>query len=161
MKDTLGDHSRAGGERVLLATADPVFAALCKRALETAPGGCSVTAVSPPDLLLAARQAEHDVLVLDADRLEAGALKALASKAMLVSDAPVVLLSAYLAPGSPGLGVLLQSIPAHFVQKPQGSSSLSIAGDDGPPFVAALQASFGAHRQADFGADSPDGARHA
>ena len=150
--------------RVLLATADPVFAALCKRALETSARPSAVSAVSPSDLLATARLGEHDVLVLDADRQDAGALKTLASKAMLVSDAPVVLISAYLAPGAPGLGTLLQAIPAHFVQKPQGSASLSLAGDDGPAddgraFVEALQAAFTAHQQVDFGADDPGGAR--
>ncbi|MEA2699096.1 MAG: hypothetical protein QOI66_3367, partial [Myxococcales bacterium] len=71
----------ATGARVLLATADPVFAALCKHALETTAGPHpQVVAVSPSELLQAARQIEHDVLVLDADRLEVAALKVLASK---------------------------------------------------------------------------------
>jgi hypothetical protein len=39
------------------------------------------------------------------------------------------------------------------VQKPQGSSSLSLADEDGAPFVAALQAAFTAYRQTDFGAE--------
>jgi chemotaxis response regulator CheB len=144
----------ATGARVLLATADPVFAALCKHALEAGAGPHpQVVPVSPSELLQAARQIDHDVLLLDADRLEVAALKVLAGKVMLVSDAPVIVLSAYLAPGSPGLATLLQSIPAHFVQKPQGSSSLSLADQDGPAFVTALQAAFSAHRQTDFGAD--------
>ena len=150
----------APGAAVLLATADPIFAVLCKQALAAAPRPSIVVAVSPPELLQAARQVDHAVLVLDADRQEATALKALASKVMLVSDAPVVLISAYLAPGSPGLGALLQSIPAHFVQKPQGSSSLSLAGDDGPRFAAALQAAFTAHEQTDFGAEGPGSGDH-
>ncbi|HXI60963.1 MAG TPA: hypothetical protein VNO55_33110 [Polyangia bacterium] len=151
-------RASATGARVLLATADPVFAVLCKQVLQAgAAPHPQVIAVSPSELLQAARQVDHDVLVLDADRLEAAALKVLAGKVMLVSDAPVVLLSGYLAPGSPGLGALLQSIPAHFVQKPQGSSSLSLADDDGAPFVAALRAAFTAHRQTDFGADSNGG----
>ncbi|HVR60544.1 MAG TPA: hypothetical protein VMU50_01530 [Polyangia bacterium] len=147
----------AGPTRVLLATADPVFAALCQRALEAAARPCAVTVVTPSELLAAARQGEHDVLLLDADRQEAGALRTLATKVMLVSDGPVVLVSAYLGPGSPGLGALLQSIPARFVQKPQGGSSLSIASDDGPPFVAALQAAFTAHEPADFDGDGASG----
>jgi chemotaxis response regulator CheB len=151
-----------GAGVVLLCTADPVFAALCKRALEGAQRPQSVVAVSPTELLTAARQVAHDVLVLDADRQEVPALKALAGKAMLLSDAPVVLISAYLAPGSPGLGTLLQSIPAHFVHKPQGSSSLSLAVEDGPSFVAALQSAFTAHEAKDFGAEQTDadGAGH-
>ena len=154
---TSAPAGHASGTRVLLATADPVFAALCKQALAAARRPSIVVAVSPPELLQAARQVEHDVLVLDADRQEAATLKTLASKVMLVSDAPVVLIAAYLAPGAPGLGALLQSIPAHFVQKPQGSSSLSLTGDDGPRFVAALQAAFTAHEQTDFGAAGPVG----
>jgi len=142
--------------RVLLATADPVFGALCKQGLERAEPPSAVIAVSTPELLEAARRFAHDVLVLDADLQDIAALKALAGKVVLVSDAPVVLLSAYLAPGSSGLGTLLQSIAAHYVQKPQGSSSLSLAGEDGPPFVAALQAAFTAHKRRDFGADNPD-----
>ena len=148
-----------GRQRVLLATADPVFAALCTRALEKATPPSLVVAVSPPDLLGAARQVAHDVLVLDADRQDVAALKALAGKVLLVSDAPVVLIAGYLGPGSPGLDVLLASIPAHFVQKPQGSSSLSLADQDGPPFIAALQATFTAHQARDFGAE-PAGGNH-
>ena len=49
-----------------------------------------------------------------------------------------MLVSAYLAPGSPGLGALLQSVAGTFVQKPQGPSSLSLAAGDGPAFVAAI-----------------------
>ena len=41
--------------------------------------------------------------MLDADGEDVAALKALATKVMLVSFAPVVVVSAYLAPGSPGL----------------------------------------------------------
>lgn len=142
---------------VLLSTADPVFAALCKNALEGASHPTFVVAVSPFELLQTARQVAHDVLILDADRQEATALKTLASKVMLISDAPMVLVSAYLAPGSPALGALLQSVPAHFVQKPQGSSSLNLAENEGPPFVATLQSAFTAHQQRDFGAGDGHG----
>ncbi|HET6279669.1 MAG TPA: hypothetical protein VFH73_01835 [Polyangia bacterium] len=147
----------AAGAQILLATSDPVFASLCKRALEAAARPSTVVAVSPAELLAAARQVEHDVLVLDADRQEPAALKMLASKVMLVSDAPMVLISAYLAPGSPGLGALLASVPAHFVQKPQGSASLSLADEEGAPFVAALQSAFAAHQKRDFGAGDANG----
>jgi chemotaxis response regulator CheB len=129
--------------RVVLATSDPVFAVLCRRALEGA-NQQLLAAVSPPELLETVRQLAPDFLVLDADGEDVAALKVLATKVMLVSDARVVLVSAYLAPGSPGLCALLQSIVATFVQKPQGSSSLSLADEDGPPFVAALEAAFGA-----------------
>ena len=57
---------------------------------------------------------------------------------MLVSQARLVLVSAYLAPGSPGLGALLQAVAGTFVQKPQGPASLSLADGDGPAFVAAI-----------------------
>ncbi len=155
-----GATKSAAGARVLLATPDPVFAALCQRALEAPPRPATVVTVSPAELLQAARQVDHDVLVLDADRQDATALKTLASKVMLVSEAPLVLISAYLAPGSPALGALLQAIPAHFVQKPQGSSSLSLAGEDGAPFVAALRAAFTAHAETDFGASGAAGDQH-
>jgi chemotaxis response regulator CheB len=130
---------------VLLATADPVFAALCQRALEVAEPPHTAVAVSPPELLELARHLPHDVLILDADHQDIATLKALAGKVMLVSDAPVVLISAYLAPGSPALTALLASVAAQFVQKPQGASSLSLADEDGPAFVAALQAAFTAY----------------
>jgi chemotaxis response regulator CheB len=147
---------RRAGPRVLLATADPVFAVLCQRALEGAEVPSVVVATSPPELLQVARQSAHDVLVLDADQQDIAALKTLAGKAMLLSDAPIVLVSASLAPGSSGLGALLGSISAHFVQKPQGPSSLSLADADGPPFVAALQAAFAAHEESDLGAKKLD-----
>jgi chemotaxis response regulator CheB len=134
---------------VVLATSDPMFAALCKRALD----GTSLSllaAVPLPELLETARRVAPDLLLLDCDGEDAQALKALATKVMLVSDARVVLVSAYLAPGSPGLCALLQSIAATFVQKPEGPSSLGLADDDGPAFVAALQAAFAAHGNEDL-----------
>jgi chemotaxis response regulator CheB len=142
---TVAPADLQAGVRVLLATADPVFATLCQRALEVARPPHTVVAVSPLELLEMARHLPHDVLILDADHQDIATLKALAGKVMLVSDAPVVLISAYLAPGSPGLTALLASIAAQFVQKPQGASSLSLADDDGPAFVAALQAAFAGH----------------
>jgi chemotaxis response regulator CheB len=127
---------------IVLASSDPVFAALSKRALEQGTSSLFVVALAPSELLEALRQLAHDVVILDADGQDLSAIKTLATKVMLVSDAPIVLVSAYLAAGSPGLGALLQSIAATFVQKPQGPSSLSLADEDGPSFVAALQAAF-------------------
>jgi chemotaxis response regulator CheB len=138
----------ATNTRVVLATSDPLFAALCKRAL----AGTNLTllaAVPPPELLQTARQLAPDLLVVDADGEEFAALKALTTKVMLVSEARLVLVSAYLAPGSPGLCALLQSIAATFVQKPAGPSSLSLAEEDGLQFVAALKAAFAAHEAHD------------
>jgi hypothetical protein len=130
--------------RVVVGTSDPVFAALCRRAL----AGSRLellAAVSPAELLETTRREAPQLVLLDADGEEAMALKALATKVMLVSDARLVLVSAYLAPGSPGLSALLQSVAATFVQKPEGPSSLSLADGDGPAFVVALQAAFAAH----------------
>jgi hypothetical protein len=129
---------------VVLGTSDPLFATLCKRAFEGTTLQLLAT-VTPPELLEATRELAPDLLVLDADGEDVATLKLLAMKVMLVSDARVVLVSAYLAPGSPALCALLQSIAATFVQKPEGPSSLSLADDDGPRFVAALQAAFYAH----------------
>jgi chemotaxis response regulator CheB len=137
------------GTRVLLATSDQLFAALCQRALAGTKLAL-VAAVAPPELLETARRLTPELLILDTDGEDVAALKLLATKVMLVSDARVVLVSAYLAPGSPGLCALLQSIAATFVQKPEGPSSLSLTQDDGPPFVAALQAAFAAHDNADL-----------
>ena len=143
-------------ERVVLATSDPVFAGVFKRALEGVRNLRLLVAVTPSELLEAARQVAPDLVVLDADGEDVTALKALAAKVMLVSDAPIVLVSAYLAPGSPGLSALLQSIAASFVQKPQGPSSLSLAGEDGPPFVAALRAAFASQKDENLSADGLD-----
>jgi chemotaxis response regulator CheB len=140
---------------ILLATSDPVFAALCKRVLEAGTNQ-EIVAVSPSELLEKARQLAPRHLVLDADGQDVAALKALATKVMLVSDANIVFVSAYLAPGSAGLSSLLQSIPAAFVQKPQGPSSLSIADDDGTTFVAALQAALDAKQSEDVATDNLD-----
>jgi hypothetical protein len=142
--------------RVVLATSDPVFAVLCKRALEEGTNLQLLVAVPPTQLLETARQFVPDLLVLDADGEDVVALKALAAKVMLVSDAPIVLVFSYLGPGSRELCALLQSIPATFVQKPQGPSSLSLADEDGPPFVAALQAAFAGYQDDDVAADKLD-----
>jgi chemotaxis response regulator CheB len=128
------------GTRVVLASSDPVFAALCKRALEAEATPPFVVMLSPLEPLDALLQRAHDVVVLDVDCRDAAALKALATRVMLVSDAPIVLVSAYLAPGSAGQSALLSSIAARFVQKPQGPTSLSLADEGGAPFAAALQA---------------------
>jgi chemotaxis response regulator CheB len=128
--------------RIVLASSDPVFAVLCQDALE-ASGQEVIASVTPSELLEAARQAP-DLIVLDADGHDVATLRALATKAMLVSEARIVLVSAYLAPGSAGLSALLQAIAGTFVQKPQGGSSLGLADDDGPPFAAALLAAPGA-----------------
>jgi len=141
---------------ILLATSDPVFAALCKRALEAATSQQILVAVSPPELLEKARELAPQHLVLDADGQDVAALATLATKVMLVSGAPIVFVSAYLAPGSTGLSSLLQSIPATFVQKPQGPSSLSLADEEGTPFVAALQAALAAQQNEDVAADELD-----
>ncbi len=135
--------------RVVLASSDPVFAALGQRALQ----GTSLellAAVSPAELLETTRRCAPDLVVLDSDGEEPGELKLLATKVMLVSEARLVLVSAYLAPGSPGLSGLLQSIAATFVQKPQGPSSLSLAGEDGQAFVVALQTAYAAHAGEDL-----------
>jgi chemotaxis response regulator CheB len=153
------DDAITTSTRAVLATCDPMFAALCKRAL----AGTTLqllAAVSPPELLATVRRCAPDLLVLDADGQEVAALKALATKVMLVSDARVVLVSAYLAPGSPGLCALLQSIAATFAQKPDGSSSLGLAEKDGPQLVAALQAAFTAHEATDLGRSHPELGAH-
>lgn len=133
--------------RVVLASSDPVFAILCQDALE-ASGQEVIAAVAPGELLDAARQGP-DLIVLDADGHDPASLRAAATKAMMVSEARLVLVSAYLAPGSAALSALLQAIPATFAQKPQGGSSLGLADDDAAPFAAALVAAHGAH-------DNPD-----
>lgn len=133
--------------RVVLATADPLFAALCQRAL----AGTTLqllAGVSPAELMETVRQLAPELILLDADGEDVAALKVLATKVMLVSEARVVVVSAYLAPGSPGLCALLQSVAATFAQKPEGPSSLSLADGDGPAFVAALQAAIAAHEGA-------------
>jgi chemotaxis response regulator CheB len=142
------------GRRIVLATSDPVFAALCRRALMGS-GGELLAAVSPAELLETTRRLAPELLLLDVDGEEVTALKALATKVMLVSEARVVLLSGYLAPGSPGLSALLQSIAATFVQKPEGPSSLGLADQDGPAFVAALEAAYAAHDGLDLSRSVP------
>jgi chemotaxis response regulator CheB len=125
--------------RVVLASQDPVFSLLCRRAL--AGTSLDVVAVVPPSRLLeATRQAAPELVVIDIDAEDTLELKALTTKLMLVSDARLVLTAAYLAPGSPGLCTLLQAIAADFVQKPEGPSSLGLADEDGAPFAVALEA---------------------
>jgi len=125
--------------RAILATSDPVFAVLCARALAPSAKIELARAVTLSELIDAARRLEPDLIVLDADGEDSHAVKLLAAKVTLVTAAPMVLVSAYLAPGSPGLGALLQSVGAEFVQKPRGPSSLSLAGADGAPFAEALE----------------------
>jgi chemotaxis response regulator CheB len=140
----------------LLATLDPVFAALCKRALEARSNRHTLVAVAPANFLETLRRLAPHLLVLDADGQDVTAIRALAMKAMLLSEAPLVFVSAYLAPGSAGLSALLQSIPVAFVQKPRGPSSVSLADEDGPLFVDALHAAFAAQQGDDLADASLD-----
>jgi chemotaxis response regulator CheB len=129
----------AGGARVVLATPDPVFAAQCQKALEGTDQQLLAT-VSLAELVDATRRLAPDLVVLDADGEDVAALKVLATKVMLMGDPRIVLVSAYLAPGSPVLCALLQSIAASFVQKSRGPSWLGLADDGRASFVGALHA---------------------
>lgn len=146
----------ATGTRVVLASPDPVFAVLCKRALEAETDAPFCVTLSPPEPLEAVLQRAHDVVVLDVDGRDAATLKAVATQVMLVSDAPIVLVSAYLSPGSAGQSALLSSIAARLVQKPQGPSSLSLADADGVPFAAALRAALAEYEDDEPVADDID-----
>jgi chemotaxis response regulator CheB len=129
----------APGARIVLATSDPVFAAQCQRALDGTSQQLLAT-VSLAELVDATRRLAPELVVLDADGEDVAALKVLANKLMLVSDPRIVLVSAYLAPGSPVLGALLQSIAASFVQKSRGPSWLGLAEDGSASLVGALHA---------------------
>jgi chemotaxis response regulator CheB len=120
-----------------------VFAAQCQKALAGSNQQLLAT-VALAELVDATRRLAPDLVVLDADREDVAALKVLATKVMLVSSARIVLVSAYLAPGSPFLCALLQSIAASFVQKLRGPSWLGLSEDDRAGFVAALHAAFAA-----------------
>lgn len=141
--------------RSVLATSDPVFAAQCQRALAGTNQQLLAT-VALAELVDATRRLAPELVLLDADGADVAALKVLATKVMLVSDARLVLISAYLAPGSPLLGALLQSIAASFVQKSRGPSWLGLPDDDRAGFVAALNAAF-AGSDGGRGADSSSG----
>ena len=132
-----------GGTRVVLATSDPVFAALCQQALEGSDQQL-LAAVPPAELVDTARRLAPELVVLDADGQEVAALEVLATKVMLVSDARLVVVSAYLAPGAPGLCALLASVAASFVQKARGASWFGLPQDDRAAFVAALRADLAA-----------------
>ena len=138
-----GGGRAATTSRVVLATSDPVFAAQCQKALAGSNQQLLAT-VALAELVDATRRLAPDLVVLDADREDVAALKVLATKVMLVSSARIVLVSAYLAPGSPLLCALLQSIAASFVQKLRGPSWLGLSEDDRAGFVAALHAAFAA-----------------
>jgi len=132
-------HDETRPARLVLATSDPVFAALCHEALDGTHQQLVAT-VAPAALVDATRRLAPELVVLDADGEDVAALKVLATKVMLVSSARIVLVSAYLAPGSPLLCSLLQSIAAGFVQKARGPSWLGLPEDDQAAFVGALDA---------------------
>jgi chemotaxis response regulator CheB len=127
---------------MVLATRDAAFAALCEHLLDDTVSFELVVATSTVELLDVARQHEPDVVLLDVDGQDAAAVRTLASKVALVSDAFVILASAYFSPGSPGLTALLQGIAAGAVQKPRGATSVSLAGGDGEAFLSALRGAY-------------------
>jgi chemotaxis response regulator CheB len=127
---------------LVLASRDAAFSALCESLLDDGATFELVVATSTVELLDVARQHEPDAVLLDVDGQDVAVVKTLVSKVALVSDAWVILASGYLAPGSPGLTSLLQSIAGAAVQKPGGATSLSLAEADGAAFVAALRDAF-------------------
>jgi chemotaxis response regulator CheB len=129
---------------LVLATRDGAFAALCESLLDDGATFELVVATSTIELLDVVRQHDPDAVLLDVDGQDVAALKTLAAKVALVSEAWVILVSGYLSPGSTGLTSLLQSIAGAAVQKPGGATSPSLAGKDGAAFVAALEGAFAA-----------------
>lgn len=127
---------------LVLASRDAAFAVLCEDLLDSGETFELVVATSTVELLDVVRQHEPDAVLLDIDGQDLAAIKTLASKLALVSDAWIILASAYLAPGSPGLTSLLQSIAGASVQKPGGATSLSLAEADAASFIAALRKAF-------------------
>ena len=145
-RSTLPHGATTGGARIVLATSDPVFAAQCQKSLEGT-DQLLIATVALAELVDATRRLAPELVVLDADGADVAALKVLATKVMLVSDARIVLVSAYLAPGSPLLCALLQSIAASFVQKSRGPSWLGLAEDGRASFVGALHAAMDRSRR--------------
>jgi len=132
--------------RMVIATADPVFGALCDR-LFTADGervGVTVHA----DLIRLARRVEPEVILYDIDYCDPADVSRLTAKLSLVSSAVVVLASAYLAPGSTGLGALLQTVSATAVLKPGGAGGLDLRGAEAAAFRRALTLAIDAQARA-------------
>lgn len=129
---------------LVLATRDSVFTALCEHLLKDGEVFDLIVSTSTVELLDVARQHQPAAVLLDIDGQDVATVKTLASKLALLSEARIILASGYLTPGSAGLGSLLQVVAGAAVLKPQGSSSLSLARDDGQQFVAAMRRAFDA-----------------
>lgn len=136
--------------RMVVATADPVFGALCERLFPEEEGRVSVTVHA--DLIRLARRVEPEVILYDIDYCDPADVSRLTAKLSLVSGAVVVLASAYHAPGSTGLGALLQTVSATAVLKPDGASSLSLSAHAAEAFRQSLTLAIDAQaRAADHG----------
>lgn len=123
---------------LVLSTRDTAFAGLCEHLLVGAAELELLVTVSTVELLEVVRQHDPDLVLLDVDGHDLFAMRALASKLTIVSEARLVLASAYLSPGSPGLSALLSAVVASFVEKPRGAAALSLSEQGGADFVAAL-----------------------
>ncbi len=132
---------------LVLATRDTAFTALCEHALRDGTAFDLLVATSTVELLDVARQHQPAAVLLDVDGQDVAAVKVLAAKLGIVSEARLILTSGYLSPGSAGLSNLLQAIAATFVLKPQGATSLSLVQADGEVFVAALRRAFDAQER--------------
>jgi chemotaxis response regulator CheB len=129
---------------LVLATRDSGFTALCEYLLKDGAIFDLVVSTSTVELLDVARQHNPEAVLLDVDGQDVATIKVLAAKLAIVSEARILFTSGYLAPGSAGLGSLLQAVAATAVLKPQGATSLSLSQADGATFVTALRRAFDA-----------------
>lgn len=130
--------------RLLLIGAEPVLLGLLRQRLGDPRWGDPFeihgSAAQPAEVLALARAAAADLLCVDADLVEDDDQPGLVARLVLVSAAPVVVLSAAAATGAPVTAALFQAGAAGVLHKPRGRLPLDLEGEFGAALVATLVA---------------------
>jgi len=125
---------------LVLASKDPAFAALLEQLLAPSPVRF-VTATGPAITLECVRTNAPSIVLLDLDSMEPVEAQRLVLKLSLVSPALLLLTGADAVPGLPSLDPLFLGGAHGVLLKPEGKTSLGLAGAAGKVYLEELLAS--------------------
>ena len=124
---------------LVLASKDPSFAAMLEHLLGPSPVKF-LTSAGPAITLECVRTNAPSIVLLDLDSMEAAEAQRLVLKLALVSNALLVLTAADAVPGLPSLDPLFFGGAHGVLLKPEGKTSLGLAGEVGKGYLEDLLA---------------------
>ena len=122
---------------LVLASKDPAFAALLEQLLAPSPVRF-VTATGPAITLECVRTNAPSIVLLDLDSMEPAEAQRLVLKLSLVSPALLLLTGADAVPGLPALDPVFLGGAHGVLLKPEGKTSLGLAGAAGKGYLEEL-----------------------